>query len=50
LIFKTNRKIKAIRDLYGGIDNFKKGYQPRTNIATDEKVDLITDFQNTLAK
>jgi len=28
---KTNIKIKNIRDLYRGINDFKKGYQPRTN-------------------
>ena len=26
---ETNSKIKNIRDLYRGINNFKKGYQPR---------------------
>jgi hypothetical protein len=25
---ETNRKIKNIRDLYRGINDFKKGYQP----------------------
>ena len=29
---ETNSKIKNIRDLYRGINDFKKGYQPRTNI------------------
>ena len=28
---ETNSKIKNIRDLYRGISDFKKGYQPRTN-------------------
>ena len=36
-------KTKNIRDLYRGISDFKKGYQPRTNIVKDEKVDLVTD-------
>ena len=27
---KTNRKIKNVRDLYKGINNFKKGCQPIT--------------------
>jgi len=27
---ETNSKIKNIRDLYRGISDFKKGYQPRT--------------------
>jgi hypothetical protein len=28
---ETNSMIKNIRDLYKGINDFKKGYQPRTN-------------------
>jgi hypothetical protein len=26
-----------------GIENFKKGYQPRTNLEKDEKGNLVTD-------
>jgi len=40
---KTNRKIKNIRDLYRGINEFKRGYQPRTNIVQGEKGNLVTD-------
>jgi len=29
--FETKRKIKNIRYLYKGINNSKKGYQPRTH-------------------
>jgi len=29
---ETKSKIKNIRDLYRSINDFKKGYQPRTNI------------------
>ena len=29
---ETNFKIKNIRDLYRGINDFKKRYQPRTNV------------------
>jgi len=29
--------------LYRGINDFKKGYQLRTNIVKDEKGDLVTD-------
>jgi len=29
---ETNSKTKNIRDLYRGINDFNKGYQPRTNI------------------
>ena len=39
---ETNSKIKNIRDLYTGIIDFKKGYQPRTNIVKDETGDLVT--------
>ena len=39
---ETNSKIKYIRDLYRGISDFKKGYQPRTNIVKDETGDLVT--------
>jgi len=39
---ETNSKIKNIRDLYRGITDFKKGYQPRPNIVKDEKIDLIS--------
>ena len=39
---ETNSKIKNIGDLYRGISDFKKGYQPRTNIVKDETGDLVT--------
>jgi len=29
---ETNSKMKTIKDMYRGISDFKKGYQPRTNI------------------
>ena len=32
---ETNSKIKNIRDLYRGISDFKKGYQPRPNVVKD---------------
>jgi len=40
---ETNSKIKNIRDLYRGINDFKKGYQPKTYIVKDEKGDLVAD-------
>jgi hypothetical protein len=46
---ETNSNIKNIRDLYSGITYFKKGYESRINIATDEKGDLVTDSHNKLA-
>jgi hypothetical protein len=33
---ETNNKSKNIIDLYRGIKEFKKGYQPRINITKDE--------------
>jgi aminoglycoside N3'-acetyltransferase len=49
---ETNSKIKNIRDLYRGIIDFKKSYQPRTNIhvVKDEKWDLVTDSHSILAR
>jgi hypothetical protein len=40
---ETNSKKKSIRDLYRGISDFKKGYQPRTNTVKDEKGDFVVD-------
>jgi hypothetical protein len=39
----TNSKIKNIKSLYKGINDFKKCYQPRTNIVKAEKGDLVTE-------
>jgi hypothetical protein len=33
-----------------GISDFKKGYQPKTNIARDEKGDLVRDCRSILAR
>jgi hypothetical protein len=38
-----NTKNKNIRDLYRGINEFKKGYQPRTNLVKDDRRDLVAD-------
>ena len=46
----TNIKIKNIRELYRGISDFKKGYQPRTNIVKDETGDLVTGYYSILAR
>ena len=35
---ETNSKIKNIRDLYWGISDLKKGYQPRTNYSQEREV------------
>jgi hypothetical protein len=40
---ESNSKNKNIRDLYRGINEFKKGSQPRTNLVKDENDDLLAD-------
>ena len=40
---EANSKINNIRDLYRGINDFKKGYQPGCNIVKEEKGDLVAD-------
>jgi hypothetical protein len=47
---ETNSKIKNIRDLYRGISEFKKGYQPRTTIVKEETGDLVTNSCSILAR
>ena len=47
---ETNSKIKNIRNLCRCISDFKKGYQPRTNVVKDETVDLVTGSYSILAK
>ena len=47
---ETNSKIKNIRNLYRGINDFKKGYQPRTIIVRDEKGDLVADSHSSMAR
>ena len=42
---ETNTKI----NLYRGINDFKKGYQPRTTIVKDEKGDLVADSRSIMA-
>jgi hypothetical protein len=36
--------------LYRGINNVKKGYQPRTSIVKDEKGDLVADSHSIMAR
>ena len=47
---ETNSKIKNIRDLYRGINDFKKGYHHRTNVVKDEKGDLVAESYIILAR
>jgi hypothetical protein len=41
--FESNSKNKNIRDLYRGINELKKGYQPRTNSVKNKSSDLLVD-------
>jgi hypothetical protein len=43
-----NSRNKNIRDLYKGINDFKGGYQPRSNLVKDENDDLLADSHNIL--
>jgi hypothetical protein len=47
---KLNSKNKNIRDLYRGITEFKKGYQPKTTLVKDERGDLLADPQKILTR
>jgi hypothetical protein len=44
---ETNNK-KKISDSYRGINEFKKGYQPRINIIKDENGNLLADPHSVL--
>jgi hypothetical protein len=44
----TNIKNKNIKDLHRGINEFKRGYQPRNNLLKDENGDLLADSNNIL--
>jgi hypothetical protein len=46
--FATNTKNKKVSDLYGRINEFKWGYQPRNNLVTDENGDLLADSHSSL--
>jgi len=47
---ETNSKINNIMDLYKDINDFKKGYQPITNIVNDDKGDLVADSHSISAR
>ena len=47
---ETNSKIKNIRDLCRGINDFKKGFQPRCNMVKDENSDLVADSHSIVAR
>jgi hypothetical protein len=42
---ESDSKNKNIRDLYRSITEFKKSYQPRTNLVKDERGDILADPQ-----
>jgi hypothetical protein len=44
----SNSNNKNIRDLYRDINEFKKGYQPRTNLVKEEAGDLLADSHKIL--
>jgi hypothetical protein len=41
-----NSKNKNLRDLYRLINEFKRSYQPRSNLMKDENGDLLAYFYN----
>jgi len=47
---ETNSKVNNVRDLYRGINDFKKGYQPRSIIVKDEKGELVADPHSIMAR
>jgi hypothetical protein len=43
-----NSKIRNIRDLYRGLNEFERGYQPRNNLVKDGNGDVLVDSHNIL--
>jgi hypothetical protein len=43
-----NSKNRNMGDLYRGINEFKRGYQPRSNLVKGENGDLLADSHNIL--
>jgi hypothetical protein len=43
-----NSKNKNIRDVYRGINEFKRDYQPRNNLVKAESGDLLADSHDVL--
>jgi hypothetical protein len=46
----ANSKIQNIRYFYRDINDFKKGYHPRTNVVKDDKGDMVADSHSILAR
>jgi hypothetical protein len=47
---ELSSKNKNIRDLYRGITEFKKGYQPKTNLIKDDRGDLLAEPEKNLTR
>jgi len=47
---ETNSTKWSIRYLYRAINDFKKGYQPKTKMVKDEKGDLVADRHSVLTR
>jgi hypothetical protein len=47
-VYTEQVKNRNIRDSYRGINQFKKGYQPRTKVLQDETGDLLADAHDIL--
>jgi hypothetical protein len=47
---KQTVRIRILRDLYSGINEFKKGYQPRTNMVKEENGDLLAEVEDYLCQ
>jgi hypothetical protein len=47
---ETNSKMNNIRGLYRGINDIKKGYQPRTGTVKDERGNLVADSHSIMAR
>jgi hypothetical protein len=47
---EKNSKNKNVRDLHRGISEFKKGYQPRTNMVKEENGDLLANSHSILSR
>ena len=50
LELETDGKIKNIKELYRGINDFRKAYQARPNTVKHEMGDKVTDFHSILAR
>jgi len=47
---ETNNKVNNVRELYRGINDFRKGYQPRTIIVKNDKRELVAAPHSIMAR